>query len=210
GGMREFMRQLRPASFEDIIAGISLFRPGPMDQIPKYIENKNDPSKIKYAHPLLEPILNISYGCLVYQEQVQQIARSLAGYSLGRADILRRAMGKKKQEVMEQERTMFIHGSVDENGKVLVPGAVRLGVPEQLANQVFDEMAEFAKYAFNKAHAACYAVLAYRTAWLKVHYPAEFMAAALSSVANDADKVQAYTEDCKRMGVEIVPPNVNI
>ncbi len=210
GGMRDFIRQLKPTSFEDIIAGISLFRPGPMDQIPKYIENKHNPAKIKYAHPLLEPILNVSYGCLVYQEQVQQIARSMAGYSLGRADILRRAMGKKKPEVMEQERQMFVHGLVDETGQVVIPGAQRLGVPEDVADRVFDEMAEFAKYAFNKAHAACYAVLAYRTAWLKVHYPQEFMAAMLSAVASDSDKVHTYTEDCQRLGITIVAPDVNI
>lgn len=210
GGMRDFMRQLKPSTFEDIIAGISLFRPGPMDQIPKYVENKNNPAKIEYAHPLLEPILDVTYGCLVYQEQVQQLARSLAGYSLGRADILRRAMGKKEAGAMEQERSIFMHGSVADNGEVLIPGAIRLGVPADVADHVFDEIAEFAKYAFNKAHAACYAVLAYRTAWLKVHYPAEYMAAALSSVAGDADKVQAYTEDCRHLGIEIVPPDVNV
>lgn len=210
GGMRDFIRQLKPSSFEDIIAGISLFRPGPMDQIPKYIENKHNPAKIKYAHPLLESILDVSYGCLVYQEQVQQIARSLAGYSLGRADILRRAMGKKQPDVMERERKMFVHGLVDEAGQVVIAGAKRLGVPEEVADHVFDEITEFAKYAFNKAHAACYAVLAYRTAWLKVHYPREFMAATLSAVASDSDKVQTYTEDCQRLGITIVPPDVNI
>lgn len=210
GGMRDFIRQLKPSSFEDIIAGISLFRPGPMDQIPKYIENKHNPAKVKYAHPLLEPILNITYGCLVYQEQVQQIARSLAGYSLGRADLLRRAMSKKKQEVMEQERQMFVYGSVDATGQVVIPGAIRLGVPEDVADKVFDEMSEFAKYAFNKAHAACYAVLAYRTAWLKLHYPHEFMAAMLSAVASDSDKVHIYTEECQRLGIKIIPPDINI
>ncbi len=209
-GMRDFIKQLKPSTFEDIIAGISLFRPGPMDQIPKYIENKHNPERIQYAHPLLEPILNITYGCLVYQEQVQQIARSLAGYSLGRADLLRRAMSKKKPEVMEQERKLFVDGLVDEKGQIIIPGAKRLGVPEDVAHKVFDEMAEFAKYAFNKSHAACYAVLAYRTAWLKVHYPREFMAAMLSAVANDSDKVNLYTEECQRLGIPIIAPDVNI
>ncbi len=210
GGMRNFMRQLKPQNFEDIIAGISLFRPGPMDQIPKYVENKHNPSLIRYAHPKLEPILKVTYGCLVYQEQVQQIVRQLAGYSLGRADLVRRAMAKKKPEVMEKEREYFIHGVIDHSGEVLVPGAERMGVPAEVANHVFDEMAEFAKYAFNKSHAACYAVLAYQTAWLKVHYPSEFMAALLTSVAGNSDKVQAYIEDCRRLGVAIVPPDVNL
>lgn len=209
GGMRNFMRQLKPQNFEDIIAGISLFRPGPMEQIPKYLENKHNPGRVKYGDPKLEPILKVTYGCLVYQEQVQQIVRQLAGYSLGRADLVRRAMAKKKAEVMEKERQYFIYGIVGENGEVLVPGAERTGVPATVANQVFDEMAEFAKYAFNKSHAACYAVLAYQTAWLKVHYPAEFMAALLTSVAGNSDKVQAYIEECKRLAVDIVPPDVN-
>lgn len=208
-GMRNFMRQLKPSSFEDIIAGISLFRPGPMDQIPRYLENKHDPSKITYADPRLEPILNVTYGCLVYQEQVQQLVRVLAGYSLGRADLVRRAMAKKTPEVMEQERQYFVHGIVDEQGNVLVPGAKRMGVAEDVANRVFDEMAEFAKYAFNKSHAACYAALAYQTAWLKVHYPAEFMAALLTSVADSSDKVQVYIEECRQLGIEIIPPDVN-
>lgn len=209
GGMRNFMRQLKPQNFEDIIAGGALFRPGPMDQIPKYVENKHNPERVKYAHPKLEPILKVTYGCIVYQEQVQQIVRQLAGYSLGRADLVRRAMAKKKAEVMEKERQYFIHGIVEEAGEVLVPGAERTGVPAAVANQVFDEMAEFAKYAFNKSHSACYAVLTYQTAWLKVHYPAEFMAALLTSVAGNSDKVQAYIEECRRLGVEIIPPDVN-
>ena len=209
-GMRSFMRQLKPATFEDIIAGISLFRPGPMDQIPKYLENKHNTSQIKYADPRLEPILQVTYGCIVYQEQVQQIVRSLAGYSMGRADLVRRAMAKKKPEVMERERQMFIYGKVDDDGQVLVPGALRKGISKEVANHVFDEMAEFAKYAFNKAHAACYAVLAYQTAWLKVHYPAEFMAALLTSVADKPEKVQVYIEECQRMDIQIVPPDVNL
>lgn len=209
GGMRNFMRQLKPENFEDIIAGISLFRPGPMEQIPRYLENKHNPDKVKYADPKLEPILKVTYGCLVYQEQVQQVVRQLAGYSLGRADLVRRAMAKKKAEVMEKERQYFVYGIVGDSGDVQVPGAERMGVPAAVANQVFDEMAEFAKYAFNKSHAACYAVLAYQTAWLKVHYPAEFMAALLTSVAGNSDKVQAYIEECRRLSVEIVPPDVN-
>ena len=180
-GMTNFMKELKPDCLEDIIAGVSLYRPGPMDQIPRYIKNKKDPEHAEYTHPSLIPILKVTYGCMVYQEQVMQIVRDLAGYSLGRADLVRRAMGKKKLDVMAKEREIFIHGQVDENGNVVVPGCVRNGIDEKSANKIFDEMAEFAKYAFNKSHAACYAVVSYRTAYLKTYYPQEFMAATLNS-----------------------------
>ena len=159
-GMTNFMKELKPDCLEDLIAGVSLYRPGPMDQIPRYIRGKRNPGHNEYTHPALEPILNVTYGCMVYQEQVMQIVRDLAGYSLGRADLVRRAMGKKKLDVMAKEREVFIHGQVDENGNVVIPGCVRNGIDEESANKIFDEMAEFAKYAFNKSHAACYAVVA--------------------------------------------------
>lgn len=179
-GMTNFMKELKPDCLEDIIAGVSLYRPGPMDQIPRYIANKKDPEHAVYTHPALKPILEVTYGCMVYQEQVMQIVRDLAGYSLGRADLVRRAMGKKKLDVMAKEREIFIHGQTDENGNIVVPGCIRNGIDEQSANKIFDEMAEFAKYAFNKSHAAAYAVVSYRTAYLKAYYPTEFMAAMLN------------------------------
>jgi len=209
GGMRNFFAKLRPNCFEDIVAGISLFRPGPMDQIPRYLANRAQPRSIKYDHPCLEPILKVTYGCLVYQEQVQQSVQALAGYSLGRADVVRRAMAKKKPEIMAEERQYFLHGLADAEGRRVVPGALALGVPPAVANKVFDEMAEFAKYAFNKSHGAGYAVLAYRTAYLKCHYPAEFMAALMTSVAGSADKLRVYLEECKRQGVGVAPPDIN-
>ncbi|MBM7581549.1 DNA polymerase-3 subunit alpha [Caldicoprobacter guelmensis] len=208
-GMRQFLKELKPSNFEDIIAGISLYRPGPMDQIPQYIHNKNHPEDIKYIHEALAPILDVTYGCIVYQEQVMQIVRELAGYSLGRSDLVRRAMAKKKAEVMEEERHNFIYGLEDENGNVIVPGAVRKGIPEDKANRIFDTMAEFAKYAFNKSHAAAYALVAYRTAWLKCHYPVEYMAALMTSVMNNTDKVAAYIQYCRKKGIEVLPPDVN-
>ncbi len=173
-GMTNFMKELKPDGLEDIIAGVSLYRPGPMDQIPRYIANKKDPEHAVYTHPALKPILKVTYGCMVYQEQVMQIVRDLAGYSLGRADLVRRAMGKKKLDVMAKEREIFIHGQTDENGNVIVPGCVRNGIDEKSADKIFDEMAEFAKYAFNKSHAAAYAVVSYRTAYLKAYYPTQF------------------------------------
>ena len=188
-GMTNFMKELKPDSLEDIIAGVSLYRPGPMDQIPRYIHNKLDPQHAEYTHPALEPILKVTYGCMVYQEQVMQIVRDLAGYSLGRADLVRRAMGKKKLDVMAKEREYFIYGKVDENGEVEIPGCIRNGIDEESANKIFDEMAEFAKYAFNKSHAAAYAVVSYRTAFLKAYYPEEFMAATLNSFLGNLDKV---------------------
>lgn len=208
-GMTNFMKELKPDTLEDIIAGVSLYRPGPMDQIPRYIKNKLDPTHSEYTHPALEPILNVTYGCMVYQEQVMQIVRDLAGYSLGRADLVRRAMGKKKLDVMAKEREYFIHGQTDEQGNVLIPGCVRNGIDEQSANKIFDEMAEFAKYAFNKSHAAAYAVVAYRTAYLKTYYPAEFMAATLNSFLGNLDKIPEYIAECKRLNIEILKPSIN-
>ena len=208
-GMTNFMKELQPDCLEDLIAGVSLYRPGPMDQIPRYIKGKKHPGHNEYTHPRLEPILNVTYGCMVYQEQVMQIVRDLAGYSLGRADLVRRAMGKKKLDVMAKEREVFIHGQVDEDGNVVVPGCVRNGIDEESANKIFDEMAEFAKYAFNKSHAACYAVVAYRTAYLKAYYPAEFMAATLNSFLGNLDKIPQYIDECKALEIEILKPEIN-
>ena len=208
-GMTNFMKELKPDCLEDIIAGVSLYRPGPMDQIPRYIANKKDPEHAVYTHPSLKPILEVTYGCMVYQEQVMQIVRDLAGYSLGRADLVRRAMGKKKLDVMAKERKIFIHGQVDENGNIIVPGCVRNGIDEESANKIFDEMAEFAKYAFNKSHAAAYALVSYRTAYLKAYYPAEFMAAMLNSFLGNQNKVPEYIEECKRLSIEILKPDIN-
>ncbi len=208
-GMTNFMKELKPDCLEDLIAGVSLYRPGPMDQIPRYIKGKLNPGHNEYTHPSLEPILNVTYGCMVYQEQVMQIVRDLAGYSLGRADLVRRAMGKKKLDVMAKEREVFINGQVDDNGKVIVPGCIRNGIDEASANKIFDEMAEFAKYAFNKSHAACYAVIAYRTAYLKTYYPSEFMAATLNSFLGNLDKIPQYIDECKLLGIEILKPEIN-
>jgi len=208
-GMTNFMKDLKPDCLEDIIAGVSLYRPGPMDQIPRYILNKKDPDNAIYTHPSLKPILNVTYGCMVYQEQVMQIVRDLAGYSLGRADLVRRAMGKKKLEVMAKERENFVHGLTDENGNVEIKGCVRNGIDEASANKIFDEMAEFAKYAFNKSHAACYAVVAYRTAYLKAYYTAEFMAAMLNSFLGNLDKVPIYINECKKLNIPILKPDIN-
>ena len=208
-GMTNFMKELKPDCLEDIIAGVSLYRPGPMDQIPRYIKGKRHPGHNEYTHPALEPILNVTYGCMVYQEQVMQIVRDLAGYSLGRADLVRRAMGKKKLDVMAKEREYFIHGQVDENGNIVVPGCIRNGIDEASANKIFDEMAEFAKYAFNKSHAAAYSVVSYRTAYLKYYYPAEFMAATLNSFLGNLDKVPVYIDECRRLNIDILKPNIN-
>ena len=208
-GMTNFMKELKPDCLEDIIAGVSLYRPGPMDQIPRYIANKKDPEHAVYTHPALKPILEVTYGCMVYQEQVMQIVRDLAGYSLGRADLVRRAMGKKKLDVMAKEREIFINGQVDENGNVVVPGCVRNGIEAKDANIIFDEMAEFAKYAFNKSHAAAYAVVSYQTAYLKAYYPAEFMAATLNSFLGNLDKIPGYIDECKRLHIEILKPDIN-
>jgi len=208
-GMTNFMRELKPDNLEDIIAGVSLYRPGPMDQIPRYIANKKDPEHAIYTHDSLKPILEVTYGCMVYQEQVMQIVRDLAGYSLGRADLVRRAMGKKKLDVMAKEREVFIYGQIDENGNIEVPGCVRNGIDEKSANKIFDEMAEFAKYAFNKSHAAAYAVVSYQTAYLKAYYPEEFMAATLNSYLGNLDKVPYYIDECKRLNIQILKPDIN-
>ena len=204
GGMKQFMRELQPRCLEDLIAGISLYRPGPMDFIPKYIKGKNAKNNIQYTHESLEPILQNTYGCIVYQEQVMQIVRDLAGYSLGRSDLVRRAMSKKKASVMAEERKNFVYG----DGKD-VPGCVKNGIPAEIAESIFDEMTDFAKYAFNKSHAACYAVVGYQTAWLKAHYPVEFMAALMTSVMDNVAKVSAYVEECKKMGIVLLPPDIN-
>ena len=207
-GMKRVLTQLRPDRFEDIIAVISLFRPGPMESIPRYIENRHNPRNVTYKHPLLKPILEVTYGCIVYQEQVMQIFRDLAGYSLGRADLVRRAMSKKKHDVMQKEREIFLYGLTDENGRVVVDGCVRRGISVSVAEDIFEEMASFASYAFNKSHAAAYALVAYRTAYLKAYYPKEYMAALLTSVW-DSDKVAGYIAECERMRIRILPPSVN-
>ena len=208
-GMRNVLMRLKPDSIEDLIAVVSLYRPGPMNSIPNYIECRHNPDKVRYKHPLLKPILNVTYGCIVYQEQVMQIFRALAGYSLGRADIVRRAMSKKKHDVMEREREIFINGLTDEKGEVTVEGCVRRGVDASVAAEIYDEMKSFASYAFNKSHAAAYATVTYRTAWLKCRYPREYMAALLSSVLDNQNKMAVYIGECKRMGIRVLPPNVN-
>ena len=208
-GMKRFMTELKPTCLEDVIAGISLYRPGPMQQIPTYIKNKENPQQVTYSHPLLEPILSVTYGCIVYQEQVMQIVRSLGGYSYGRADLVRRAMAKKKADVMEKERAHFIHGIVDENGTVTVAGALRNGVSESVANALFDEISRFAEYAFNKSHAAAYAHLAYQTAYLKHYYPKEFMAALLTSFLGTPAKIARYVAECKRLEINVLAPHIN-
>ncbi|MDD3465249.1 MAG: DNA polymerase III subunit alpha [Candidatus Cloacimonetes bacterium] len=209
-GMRQFMKELKPSTFEDIIAGISLYRPGPMDQIPRYIANKNHPEAIEYTDEKLAPFLEVTYGCMVYQEQVMQIVTQLAGYSMGRSDLVRRAMSKKITEVMEKERKNFVYGIQDENGKFIVPGACRNGVSEENANKIFDEMMEFAKYAFNKSHAAAYALVAYQTAWLKRHYTVQFMAALITSVIGNSGKVAGYIQYCRKNNIQVLPPDVNL
>ena len=204
-GMKNFMKELKPKSLEDIIAGISLYRPGPMDFIPQYIRGKNHPDTIQYDCPQLEPILKPTYGCIVYQEQVMQIVRNLAGYTLGRSDLVRRAMSKKKAAVMEKERQNFVYGNEAEG----VPGCIANGISEQVANKIYDEMIDFAKYAFNKSHAAAYAVVSYQTAFLKYYYPVEFMAALMTSVIEMPNKVAEYIQVCRQMGISILPPDVN-
>ncbi len=207
-GMKSFMRELSPDNLEDIIAGISLYRPGPMDSIPTYIKNKKNPDKIQYLHPKLAPILQVTYGCIVYQEQVMQIVRDIGGYSMARADSVRKAMSKKKTDVMEKEREVFIHG-LEENGEIVIRGAVRNGVDAKIANQIYDDMIDFAKYAFNKSHAAAYAVLAYETAYLKCFYKVYFMAALFNSVLGNTDKIAAYAVECEKMRIQLLPPDVN-
>lgn len=208
-GMRNVLTQLKPDCIEDLIAVVSLYRPGPMNSIPTYIECRHNPGKVRYKHPLLKPILEVTYGCIVYQEQVMQILRTLAGYSLGRADIVRRAMSKKKHDVMEREREVFINGLTDENGKVTVEGCLRRGVSREIAVSVFNEMESFASYAFNKSHAAAYAAVSYKTAWLKCRYPKEYMSALLSSVLENQNKLAVYISECKALGISVLPPSVN-
>lgn len=208
-GMRSFIKQLRPDNFEDIVAGISLFRPGPMDSIPAYIKNKSNPKDVTYLHEKLKPIMEVTYGCLVYQEQVMQVVRDLGGYSYGRSDLVRRAMSKKKMDVMEEERQYFIHGKFDEDGNIEISGCIRNGVEEEIANKIFDDMIDFARYAFNKSHAAAYGVLAYETAYLKTYYPVEFMAALITSVMGNTDKVVEYIRECKALEIDVLPPDIN-
>ncbi|MBQ4649947.1 MAG: DNA polymerase III subunit alpha [Firmicutes bacterium] len=208
GGMTQFMKNLKPTCFEDIVAGISLYRPGPMDSIPKYIENKKNPAGIKYVDKALAPILDVTYGCLVYQEQVMQIVRDLGGYSYGRSDLVRRAMSKKKMDVMLEEKQYFIHGKDDENGNIEIMGCVRNGISEHAAEVIFEDMISFAQYAFNKSHAAAYAVVAYETGWLKAYYPVEFMAALMTSVMGDAKQIARYIRNCADMGIKVLPPCV--
>lgn len=208
-GMCRVLTGLGPESIEDLIAVISLYRPGPMESIPRYIKNRHAPEGVTYKHPLLKPILDVTYGCIVYQEQVMQICRQLAGYSYGRADLVRRAMSKKKADVMEKERRNFIHGIQRDDGTWECEGAVRHGVPEKVANDIFDEMNSFAAYAFNKSHAAAYAKVAYQTAYLKRHYPHEFMAALMTSVLDNTDKVIEYIDECARLQIKVLPPDVN-
>ena len=204
-GMKSFMKELKPHSLEDIIAGIALYRPGPMDFIPQYIKGKNESASITYDCPQLEPILSPTYGCIVYQEQVMQIVRDLAGYTLGRSDLLRRAMSKKKGDVMQRERQIFVYGDEETN----VPGCIKNGIDEKTANKIYDEMIDFAKYAFNKSHAAAYAVVSYQTAWLKYYYPVEFMAALMTSVIENPPKVAEYIYACRQMNIRILPPDIN-
>ncbi len=204
-GMKSFIKELKPESLEDLIAGIALYRPGPMDFIPSYIEGKSHPDAVTYDCPQLEPILSSTYGCIIYQEQVMQIVRDLAGYTLGRSDLVRRAMAKKKADVMEKERRNFVYGNEEEN----IPGCIANGIPEDVANRIFDEMTDFANYAFNKSHAAAYALVSYQTAFLKYYYPVEFMAALMTSVIDKASKVSEYIQVCRQMGISVLPPDIN-
>ncbi|MBQ1182882.1 MAG: DNA polymerase III subunit alpha, partial [Clostridia bacterium] len=210
GGMKNVLMSFRPEKIEDLIAIISLYRPGPMDSIPKYIENRHNPQKIKYSTELLRPILEVTYGCIVYQEQVMQVFRSLAGYSLGRADIVRRAMAKKKHDVMEKERSAFIYGEKAEDGTVSCEGCVARGVSVEAASKIFDEMSAFSSYAFNKSHAAAYAFVAYQTAYLKCHYEKEYMSSLLTSVLDNQSKLGRYMAECIKNGIKILPPDVNL
>ena len=208
-GMRTFLTNMKPGNFEDIIAAISLYRPGPMESIPRYISGKHNPETVVYETEKLKPILDVTYGCMVYQEQVMQIVRDLAGYSYGRSDLVRRAMAKKKHKIMAQEREYFVHGKLNEDGSIDVPGCVRNGVPEAVANKIYDDMTAFASYAFNKSHAAAYAVVAVQTGWLKRHHPVPFMAAILNSVYGNSGKIAGYIQYCRGQGIQVLPPDVN-
>ena len=209
GGMTQFMKNLKPDCFEDIVAGVALYRPGPMSSIPNYIENKKHPEQIEYIHESLEPILSVTYGCLIYQEQVMQIVRELGGYSYGRSDLVRRAMGKKKMDVMLKEKDYFINGKTAEDGTVEIAGCVRNGIPKAIAEAIFNQMVSFAEYAFNKSHAAAYAVIAYETAYLKTYYPVEFMAALMTSVMGDSGSIAKYIRNCTEMNIQVLPPDIN-
>ena len=198
--------RLKPQSIEDLTAIVALYRPGPMESIPRFIACKHDPSLVTYKHPALEPILSITYGCIVYQEQVMQIFQQLAGYSLGQADMVRRAMSKKKAKDIAREQEAFLHGDPGRN----IAGCVANGIPEDVAQAIYDEIYDFANYAFNKAHAVCYAVVAYQTAWFKLHYPKEYMAALLTSVLAVSDKVSGYISECREMGIALLPPDINL
>lgn len=209
GGMTQFMKNLKPDCFEDIVAGVALYRPGPMSSIPNYIENKKHPDQIEYIHESLKPILSVTYGCLIYQEQVMQIVRELGGYSYGRSDLVRRAMGKKKMDVMLKEKDYFINGKTAEDGTVEIAGCVRNGIPKAIAEAIFNQMVSFAEYAFNKSHAAAYAVIAYETAYLKTYYPVEFMAALMTSVMGDSSSIARYIRNCTEMNIQVLPPDVN-
>lgn len=208
-GMKNVLRQFGPTSIEDLTAILSLYRPGPMDSIPKYIHNRHNPQDITYTTPFLKPILDVTYGCIVYQEQVMQVFRALAGYSFGRADIVRRAMAKKKHAVMEREREFFLYGEKDGEGNVICEGAVNRGVPEEAAKKIFEDMSSFSSYAFNKAHACAYSFVAYRTAYLKCHYPAEYFSALMTGMMDNTDKIAHYTAECKKAGIKVLPPSVN-
>ncbi len=208
-GMKNVLRQLNPESIEDLTAVLSLYRPGPMDSIPRYIENRHNPDKIKYDIPALQSILGVTYGCIVYQEQVMQVFRTLGGYSLGRADIVRRAMAKKKHEVMKKEKEFFLYGEKDKNGNIISEGALAFGISEEAANRIFDQMSSFSSYAFNKAHACAYSFVAYRTAYLKCHYPSEYFSALMTSMMDSPLKISQYTAECNKTGIKILPPSVN-
>jgi len=208
-GMRQFLVEMKPSCFEDITAAVALYRPGPMDSIPEYIHNKKNKNDIKYLHPKLENILDVTYGCIVYQEQVMQIVREIAGYSMGQSDILRRAMSKKQADVMAKHKDVFIYGQTDENDNVIIEGALRRGVDKETAESIYAQMLTFAQYAFNKSHAVAYAVIAYQTAWLKCMYPLEYMASLLSSVMDSEGKISQYIQNCKSMGINVLPPDIN-
>ncbi|MEE1054263.1 MAG: DNA polymerase III subunit alpha, partial [Acutalibacteraceae bacterium] len=208
-GMKNVLRQFGPESIEDLTAILSLYRPGPMDSIPKYIHNRHNPQDISYSTPALKEILDVTYGCIVYQEQVMQVFRTLAGYSFGRADIVRRAMAKKKHEVMRMEKEFFLYGERDEKGNVICDGAIARGVEKETAEKIFEDMSSFSSYAFNKAHAAAYSFVAYRTAYLKCHYPAEYFSALMTSMMDSASKLALYNAECKRIGIRVLPPHVN-
>jgi DNA polymerase-3 subunit alpha len=207
-GMRQFLTGMKPSQLEDIIAAVSLYRPGPMDSIPRYVAGKQNPKNVRYAHEKLKPILDVTYGCMVYQEQVMQIVRDLAGYSIARSDLVRRAMSKKKHDVMAKEKEYFIHGRIVD-GVIDVPGAIRLGIPEKVAIRLFDEMTAFASYAYNKSHAAAYGMIAVQTAWLKRYHPVEFLTATMNSATGNTEKIALYIQHLRKLGISVLPPDVN-